>query len=128
MDNKILTGIIGLLCILAGGFGGSQLLTENELNNAYVCTVTEEVGIFWGGISGTMYRGYPNIENYKGYKDCKNEQSVKGVWIDLTTYARDNGINPLSLIQTQIEQPNNNIESNSGNWKCYANQGGCVKI
>ena len=102
--SKKLLGVIGSVLLLLG-FGGSLVLTPDEFDNAYVCDVTSEWGVFYGGLSGTSYRAYPNVEDRKGYKDCKTSSGVKGVWFHLKEYASDLGIDPLSFIASKKETP-----------------------
>lgn len=90
------TAVIALLVSIAG-FGGNIFLDEGQLDNAYFCEITGEVGIFAGGLSGSEERGYPNIDDRKGYKDCKNGDT-RDKWITLIDYAESVGIDPLSLI------------------------------
>lgn len=100
--NKILTGFIGFVLVLAG-FGGNMLLTPDQFENAYVCDLTEEVGIFLGGISGTAYSGYPNLEDRKGSIKCGTTDN-KGKWISLVDYAKEEGIDPLNFIIKSVEE------------------------
>jgi hypothetical protein len=109
MKNEVKYGIIGIISILLG-FGGNIYLTENELDNAYFCTATEEVGIFYGGISGTGLTAYPHTENRTEYVRCNNE-GIKGVWILLKEYAEEQGISILEILnqQPEIEPETKNI-------------------
>ena len=102
--EKTIAGLIGAILILAG-FGGNALLTDDEFKNAYVCDITEELGIFAGGISGTAYTGYPNVDNRKSPTYCKSNE-VKGKWIQLDTYAKSKGVDPLTFLikSKKIEQ------------------------
>ena len=101
--SKTLLGLIGSVLVLLG-FGGSQALTSDEFENAYVCDVTLEWGVFYGGISGTEYRAYPNTEDTKGYKDCKTSDGIKGIWIPLRKYASMNEIDPLHFLASNEEK------------------------
>ena len=125
--EKAIAGLIGVILLLAG-FGGNALLTEDEFQNAYVCSVTEEIGIFAGGISGTSYTGYPNIEDRTGPVRCKTVDGTKGIWIRLEEYAKSKGIDPLSfLIQSKSETSDNINPSREGiQYSCSPS--GCTKI
>ena len=70
MNDKVKYGIVGLLCILAG-FGGNIYLTQEQLDNAFYCSATEEVGIFYGGVSSTGLTAYPYETNRSNYERCK---------------------------------------------------------
>ena len=123
--EKIISGLVGLVLLLAG-FGGNGLLTDNEFQNAYVCSVTEELGVFAGGISGTAYTGYPHIEDRTEPVRCKASDETKGIWIDLETYAKSKGVDPLSfLIQSDISI-NTNPSREGIQYKCSPE--GCTKI
>jgi len=76
MDDK-LTGILMLLTLLAG-YGGSLILTPEQQNNAYYCEATNQIGIFYGGLSGTRLTAYPYKENKTGYVRCSS------LWINFT--------------------------------------------
>lgn len=96
ISNKLL-GIIGTVLVLLG-FGGSRVLTSDEFENSYVCDVTEEIGIFYGGISGTSYTAYPYKENRTDYERCSTIGGVRGKWISLRKYAATKGIDPMSFL------------------------------
>ena len=125
--EKAIAGLIGAILLLAG-FGGNALLTDNEFQNAYVCSVTEELGIFAGGISGTAYTGYPHIEDRTGPVRCKTSDGMKGIWIGLEEYAKSKGIDPLSfLIQSETETSGNTNPTRDGiQYSCSPS--GCTKI
>lgn len=107
VDTKqTIVGIIGAIFVMIAGFGGNELISEDQYAHAYVCDVTEDVGFFYGGLSSTEYRAYPLEESTKGYKDCKNADGVKGKWISLEKYAKDKGINPMQfLVGATPEEP-----------------------
>lgn len=115
MDNKLIYGILGAVLVLAG-FGGSLILTQDELDNAFYCTATEEVGIFYGGISGTAYTAYPYEENRTDYKRCKLDGN-KGIWINLKDYAKEKGVPILDILQKSLEP--NPIENQISKGKSY---------
>ena len=108
MENKIKTGIIGLFTLLAV-FGGTLYLTPEQLDNAYFCTATEEIGIFYGGISGTGLTAYPYIENRSNYERCQ-KVGIKGVWISLVEYAKEQEIDPMLIIN---KEPKLNLTDNT---------------
>lgn len=91
MNELARYGIIGLFFALVGS-GSTLLLDQGELQHAYVCDMTQEVGIFYGGISGTQYTGYPNELDRKSPTYCKHPESgVKGKWIPCEEYASAHG-------------------------------------
>ena len=124
MENKIKTGIIGLISMLMV-MGGTLYLTPEQLDNAFICLATEEIGVFYGGISSTGLTAYPYSENRTGYVRCKKD-GVNSVWISLKDYADEQGIDILDLIQ-----PNNvtvdgmkvNVNYNNKTYSCvFTNQ------
>ena len=106
--DKTKTGLIGLIILLAA-FGGNLYLSEEQLDNAYFCTASEEIGIFYGGISGTGLTAYPYAENRTDYERCQ-KAGIKGVWISLTKYAEEIGIDPLEIIN---QEPELDLENNT---------------
>jgi hypothetical protein len=85
--QKAQWGMIGLLSILLTGIGANTMFTSDQLDNAYVCTINQEVGIF-NHLSSTMKTGYWLDENeILQSKVCRN-----GFWVGLKQYAKDNNI------------------------------------
>lgn len=123
--DKAIAGLIGAILLLAG-FGGNALLTENEYQNAFVCSVTEELGVFAGGISGTGYTGYPNVEDRTEPVRCKTGDGTKGVWIDLETYAESKGVDPLIFLIKENSESSYVSDREGLQYSC--SPGGCVKI
>lgn len=95
MENTTKYGIAGLVGLLII-FGGTIYLTQDEFDNAYVCTTTEEWGLFYGGVSSTGLTAYPFKENRTQYKRC-----IDGKWISLEKYAKEKGKNPFEVIQNK---------------------------
>ncbi len=106
MADNTRTGIIGLfLALIVGagvGTGGTLYLAPNELSYAYVCNVSTEVGIFYGGISSTAYTAYPYAENRTGQKTCI-KGTIKGVWQPCSSYASARNVTCATLIQPSPE-------------------------
>ncbi len=100
MNGKSITiGVIMLLAVALSPVGINELLEPEQYENAYYCDVTDEIGVFLGGISETTgLSGYPHADNRKDVAYCKNEAGFKGQWEDLVDYAESQGIDPLSLI------------------------------
>ena len=93
-NEKIVYGVIGLVLLLAGGFGGSLLLSPDEFANAYVCSSTEKVGIF-ERLSSTAKTGYYTNE----LGEAKSSPCRDGTWIKLKAYAESKGIDPNALLE-----------------------------
>lgn len=62
MKNKTKYRIIKLLTLLTA-FGEYMTLTQQELDNSYYCSSTNQWGIFYGGVSSTGLTAYPYLEN-----------------------------------------------------------------
>lgn len=56
-NQKVTYGLIGLLSLMVAGLGGSIFLTPDQLDNAYVCSVNENVA-FFDRLSSTEKTGY----------------------------------------------------------------------
>jgi len=118
MENKVKTGIIGLISLLAV-FGGTLYLTPEQLDNAYFCIATEEIGVFYGGISSTGLTAYPYTENRSDYVRCKKD-GVNSVWVPLKEYAEEQGIDILDLIAKNNTNEGDivNINYNGKEYSC----------
>lgn len=80
MSTAIKYGIIGLLVPLLGVVG-TLVLQQGELDKAYVCSTTEEVGLF-SRLSSTNRTAYPlPVGNNTGSKLCSG-----GVWVSCSDY------------------------------------------
>ena len=103
--KTIAVGVVALLLLVAGTWTVSELLEPEQFEHAYVCDVTDELGVFLGGVSGTKYTGYPHAEDRTDYVRCKSGD-VKGLWIKLDKYCDDNGLDPMTfMIQNQPSEP-----------------------
>lgn len=83
-------------------------ILTNEPNNTFICTTTQEVGVFYGGISSTGLTAYPYKENRTDSKRCSN-----GKWVLFEDYYKPN-----EVIQPQT----------SDGTKYSCNQVECIKI
>lgn len=118
MENKVKTGIVGLFSLLVV-FGGTLYLTPEQLDNAYFCIATEEIGIFYGGISSTGLTAYPYAENRSDYVRCKKD-GVNSVWVPLKDYAEEQEIDILDLLVKNNTINGNiiNIDYNGKEYSC----------
>ena len=115
MDKIKITGIgiIGLLLVVTG----TMYFTPEQLDNTYYCTATEQVGIFYGGISATGLTAYPYKENRSNYERCKNIDN--GVWIKLKDYADEQNISiELLLNINQVNKNQVSINYNNKKYEC----------
>ena len=123
MNNKKVGGLLGIfglfsLIIL------SHSLTTNEFSNAYVCIATEEVGIFYGGLSSTGLTAYPYLENRSVYKRCYSRNgnyTIKSKWVSLLEYSKMKNIDPLEFLYNR----NDNLQISH---KYICNLTECIKI
>ena len=104
MDKKQIAqgtaGIIGIFLIIIG----TIYFTPEQLDNSYICLATEEVGIFYGGISGTGLSAYPYKENRSDFERCYALNGDKSSWVRLTDYLDEVGLD--EFLQPQIVQHN----------------------
>ena len=99
MDKKQIAqgaaGIIGTLLLIMG----TVYFTPDQLDNAYICLATDEVGIFYGGISGTGLSAYPHAENRTDAERCYSSNGDKSSWVKLTDYFEEQGISLDEFLQ-----------------------------
>lgn len=123
MENKRIYGILGVLSLVVAAMGGSMFLTEDQLDNAFVCSINENVLLGVDHLSSTYKTAYWFENDVQKSKVCRG-----GFWLDLKQYAKDNNIELNILLQNTNEQ---SIESISNSvegikWKCSSES--CVKI
>lgn len=94
------TAIIALIVALGVTAGGKTMneVFENELKDYYVCSLTEDIAEFPGGISGTGYSGYPFTDSRKSASKCGTTDN-KGEWIPIAIYAESLGIDAYDLLE-----------------------------
>ena len=85
-NQKITYGIVGILALLAG-FGGNMLLTQEQMNLAYVCSTTSQVGVF----TSIQTNSTTSIGIYKN--GTKNVQvPCSGEWTKLSSIFKQTGL------------------------------------
>lgn len=101
MENKITYGLLGILSLIVAALGGTVFLTEDQLENAYVCSVNQNVVLGIDRLSSTSKTAYWYDElGEQKSKVCRN-----GFWLDLRQYAKDNNIELNILLQELNEKP-----------------------
>jgi len=99
------TGLIGMFLVLlvgtGGGIGATLMLEPGELDHAFVCSNSGQVGIFYGGISSSGYTAYPFVENRTGSKTCSFD-GVKGTWMKCADYASLHGKNCAEIVSETV--------------------------
>ena len=73
-----------LALVVAAIAAGTIVLTDDQKQSLYYCSVSDQVGVFGGGLSGDGYYGYP-LGNSTSIKErCYNVSSKqKGTWSKL---------------------------------------------
>ena len=99
---------------------------ENELADYYICSITDSIQEFKGGISGTGYSGYPFTDSRAGAVRCGTTDN-KGEWKLLADYAAEIGMDPYSLLVDIAEWtgPENQVRGKGTHYKCYSTPKGC---
>ena len=103
MDKKQ-AGVIGLIALIAG-FGGSEVLTVDQISNAYVCELTEDIGIFDHLSTSGKTAYYINNDGLEESVRCQVGRTY-GLWIPLTEYAESKGVSVEQfMVNTMSETP-----------------------
>jgi len=97
------------------GFGGNELLTEKQIQNTYICPLTEEVGVF-DRLSGSEKTGYSLVNGIEEGFPCRIGRDYEP-WIPLLEYAESQGVDISELIQKDT------IKKDTSMVKCK--QSGC---
>jgi len=116
-NQKITYGIIGILSVIVSILGGTIYLTEDQLNNAYICTSNQNV-VISDHLSSTFKTAYWTENNITKSKSCTN-----GIWENLKQYANENNI----TINVLLNQEPTEIQIPSGT-KYLCNQINCTRI
>lgn len=102
-DNKLITGIVAVI-LLALGLGGGTLMTENQFQDAYVCTSNNKPAYCTGNIdhieplSATAKSCfYINDLGEDKYKRC-----INGFFQTSDAYAEERGIDKNAFILGDI--------------------------
>ncbi len=123
-DTKITYGLLGILSLIVVAMGGNIYLTEDQLDDAYICSVNENVVLGIDRLSSTSKTAY-------WFDDLGEQQSKvcrNGFWLDLRQYAKDNNIELNILLQDINEEvPEVIVHSIEGTkFKCSPEE--CIKI
>lgn len=133
--DKYKTGIIGLIFLLAG-FGGGTLLTQEQIDNSYVCTSNEKLAICPGTVTHPDPLSSSGISCYynNGERDTYSRCSG-GVFMPLVDYADLKGVTIDEFLQGAInepapepEQPQEHDRINPSGKRQICNPDGCVDI
>ena len=128
-NQKITYGLIGLLSLIVATMGGTVFLTEDQLDNAYICSVNQNI-VIMDHLSSTSKTAYwYNDLGERESKVCRG-----GLWLDLQQYAKDNNLDLNILLQeglneelTPVEDQPQTISSGvGGTYRCDKDK--CVVI
>jgi len=90
---KKVNGLVGLVFLL-GALGGGVYLSEDDFDNAYYCSTTNEFGVF-DRLSSTGRTAYWTDE------EGRNRRKLCGVtWIKLSVYAANEGLTKDDILGT----------------------------
>jgi len=125
MGTKITYGMIGILSLIVAALGGTIFLTEDQLEDSYICSINQNI-VIADRLSSTGKTAYWIDENNETQsKVCRN-----GYWLNLKQYAEDNNIEINILLQENLIQESNNESSNNLNkkieYRCNSRE--CVEI
>ena len=98
-NQKITYGLIGLLTVLVAAMGGTQFLTEDQLDNAVICTVNQNI-VIMDHLSSTSKTAYW----YDDLGERKSKVCRGGLWLDLRQYAKDNSLDLNILLQEGLNE------------------------
>jgi len=111
MRDKTTYGIIGVLSLIIATLGGNMYLTEEQIDNAYICTYNEKIG-FFEEFSSTMKTGYYYEDGIKKSQVCRN-----GVWTKLKEYAEQNNLT-INKLLNQEKQTSYQKKYDCGRYAC----------
>ena len=94
MGTKITYGMIGILSLIVAALGGTIFLTEDQLEDSYICSINQNI-VIADRLSSTEKTAYWTDED-GGTKSkvCRN-----GYWLNLKQYAEDNDLDINVLLQ-----------------------------
>lgn len=118
VKEKVKTGIVAILLMLAG-FGGSQVLTPDQLDNAYICPLNDNIGVFHRLSSSGKTGYYYDVDNNEIRASCRSGRTYEP-WMSLKQYAEEKGVNLIEQEQQQAQRMGSNIIN--------CNPDGCVEV
>jgi len=115
MDKKL--GVLGIITLVLAGFGGTQYLEVQELDRAYVCPLTKEIG-FFDRLSSSGKTGYYYDTNGTeiGVK-CRSGRTY-APWMDIRTYASMNNVSINDIVKSSYENEYAEVCGKDGCWQC----------
>ena len=123
-NQKITYGLIGILSLIVATLGGNVFLTEDQLDNAVICSVNQNI-VIMDHLSSTSKTAY-------WYNELGEQQSKVcrgGLWLDLRQYAKDNDLDLNILLQEGLNEeitPSTVRSGSGGSYRCDSEK--CVVI
>lgn len=111
-QTKIQWGAIGLLTLIVAALGGTVYLTPDQLDHAYICSVSKTV-VIADHLSSTGKTAYWTEDGVEKSKVCTN-----GQWLNLKQYAKDNNIDINVLLQDFNSEAVNSQDVVGKQYKC----------
>lgn len=114
--QKIQYGAIGILALLVAALGGTIYLTPDQLDHAYICSVSQSV-VIADHLSSTSKTAYWTDDSGTAIsKTCTN-----GIWTSLKKYAADNNLSINVLLQnlnSETAAPATGLQYKCDSQKC----------
>jgi len=127
-DPAKLMAAIAILIALGGVVVGNIPVDSPEsYENTYVCDVNQAYGVFYGGVSGTLYSAYPNAEDRKGAVRC-GSSDLRGSWTPLLEYVASNGLDVGEFLLSDPVASGDVPVSAAGDYLCAPLPKGCEVI
>ena len=123
MENKITYGLIGILSLIVAALGGTIFLTEDQLDNAYICSINQNI-VIADHLSSTTKTAYWIDEE----GEDRSQVCRLGYWLPLVQYAEDNNLDLNILLQEGLnEEIKAEVPQGSGgSYRCDSEK--CVRI
>ena len=117
-------GVIGLIALLIGGGLGGEFFSEEELNNAWICPLTEQWGYF-ERFSSTLKTAYYTEGGEEISVSCRSGRTYAAwekltVWLEINGYDLNDFLSKDSIVIPEGSELTT-IEANGQNWACITN-------
>ena len=98
MENKITYGVIGILSLIVAALGGTVFLSEDQLDNAFICSINQNI-VIADHLSSSTKTAYWIDE----LGEDQSQVCRLGYWLPLVQYAEDNQLDINILLQEGLE-------------------------
>ena len=96
--KKVTYGIIGILSLIVAALGGTVFLSEDQLDNAFICSINQNI-VIADHLSSTTKTAYWVDE----LGEDRSKVCRSGYWLPLVQYAEDNHLDLNILLQEGLE-------------------------